>query len=47
MVALAVILPLATQILRVVEQAQITFNNAPDEYKAKYFERLADRKSVV
>jgi hypothetical protein len=46
MVALAVILPLATQVLRVVEQSQITFNNAPEEYKAKYFERLMKWEAV-
>ena len=31
---------LATQILKVVEQGQIAFNNAPPKYRDRYFERL-------
>jgi hypothetical protein len=41
MVPLAIIMPLAVQVLKVVEQAQIAFNNAPPEYRSGHFDRLA------
>lgn len=41
-----VIIPLATQALRVIEQAQISFNNAPTEYRDQYYKRLAKLESI-
>lgn len=37
---LTVLLPLVNTILQVILQAQISFNNAPDEYKDNFYKRL-------
>jgi len=34
------ILPLAVQLLKVIEQAQISLNTAPEAYREQYFARL-------
>jgi len=36
-----ILIPLATQALRVIEQAQIAFNNSPPEYRDQFYKRLA------
>lgn len=37
---IALLLPLVNTILQVILQAQISFNNAPDEYKDNFYKRL-------
>lgn len=46
MLELTLLLPLATQVLKVIEQAQISFNNAPPEYREQYYKRLARLESL-
>lgn len=36
----AVLIPLVNTILQIILQAQISFNNAPDEYKDNFYKRL-------
>jgi hypothetical protein len=40
------LIPLATQALKVVEQAQISFNTAPAEYRDQYYKRLAKLEAL-
>lgn len=40
------LIPLAIQIGRNIEQAQIAFNTAPLEYRKQFYERLAKLESI-
>ena len=41
------VLDFGTQLLKVVEQAQISFNNAPPAYKEQYYSRLAKLEALA